>query len=158
LIFSLFAFGGCAILEPPSAPPASLEPHSQVYVADYDQVWRAMQKAAAGYPLQTNNIDQGILETDTVKHGQIWQAPFKRDRKQLLGRYRLKFKITKGKVSGHESMRVTITKMISQEKDFFSGEDNLPSDGFEEKALLYRIERELDIEATVKKAFEQNNS
>jgi hypothetical protein len=145
----------CAWLEPRSEAPVSHEARVEVFAADYEEVWRAMQKALVSYPLQTNNVDQGVLETDELKLGQVWSAPFPRDRKQLIGRYRLKLKLTKGKAGGRTSMRVAVLKQIRHEKDFFSGEDLRPSDGFEEEAILYRIRRELEIESRVKKAFEQ---
>lgn len=154
ILCSLIPLGGCALLEPPEKdlPPG---PQTQVFVVPYDEVWRAVQKALINYPIQLNNIDQGLIETDIIKAEQVWRPPF--GAPPANWRYFLRVKVGKGDVNGRPSTRVAIFKNISLEKDFFSGEDKLPSDGFEEKAILYRIERELILEHSLKKAFERRN-
>lgn len=138
---------------------ASEEPTSpqvQVFNTSFDEVWRAVQKTLAGYPIQINNIDQGLVETDVINNNDIWRAPFRREAKYMSPRYMLRVNVTRGKMKNRDSTRVSIFKNMIIEKDFFSGIESRPSDGYEEKSLLYRIDRELKIERSMKRAFEQN--
>ncbi len=155
LTFNLFFSLGCALLEP--APQTTPGPVSKVLTGSYDEIWRAIQKAFVNYPIQVNNNDQGIIETDIIKGEQIWQPPFltKGEKRNL--RYVLRVNTVKGRVRNKDSVRVTVTKTVSLEKDFFSGEVRLQADGLEEKAILYRIERELLLERSLQKAFTRSS-
>lgn len=153
-IFS-FALGGCALFTPPEENNPNL-PHVRVYDSSFDEVWRAIQKALVSYPIQMNNIDQGVIETDFVKADQVWRAPVQITKKAISPRYQLSVKVIKGKIKNRESTRVLLAKKQKLEKDFFSGETALPSDGLEEKVILYRIEREIKLERSMRKAFERS--
>ena len=155
LLISSWALGGCALFTPPAENKPNT-PHIQVYEYSYDDVWRAVQKALANYPIQLNNIDQGIIETDILKGDQVWQPPYAKGKQKISPRYTIKVKVAKGQVQGEESTRVTLLKKQSVTKDFFSGDVELASDGLEEKAILYRIEREIKLERSLRKAFERS--
>lgn len=129
---------------------------SKVFVASYDEVWRAVQKAFIRYPIQINNIDLGTIETDVIKGKPIWQSPVPTKFNRLNAKYTIQVLVVRGTSRGKDSTRVTINKNISIEKDFFSGSNKLVSDGYEELALLYRIEREIQIERSLRRAFEKN--
>jgi len=62
------------------------------------------------------------------------------------------FTFAKGKTDGRESTRITIEKKIEVFRDFISETQIIPSDGLEEMALFYRIERELVIAQALKRA------
>lgn len=47
--------------------------------------------------------------------------------------------------------RVVIKKNLYKKKDFFTDREAVHSDGYEEKALLYRIKQELIVERQIKK-------
>jgi hypothetical protein len=157
LFTQAIVLSGCAIIEP-EPPQATMGPHSKVFEASYDEVWRAVQKSLVSYPIQLNNIDQGIIETDSIKGPQVWRPPFNKNDEKTNQKYILRVNVVKGQVNKKESTRVTILKSISIEKDFFSGEDRLPSDGYEEKALIYRVQREILLERSLKKSFERKSS
>lgn len=155
LIFSGFFVGGCALWDSPPVKE-SMGPQYRIFEGSYDEVWRAVQKSLASYPIQINNIDQGIIETDNIKGDQIWRPPFQQDRKPINLRYVIRVNVVKGRPTKKgETVKVTILKSITLEKDFFSGESRQPSDGFEEKALLYRISREVQLERSLRRAFEK---
>ncbi|OFZ12415.1 MAG: hypothetical protein A2Z20_06615 [Bdellovibrionales bacterium RBG_16_40_8] len=157
LWISSFALIGCAIFNTP-ADEIFTRPLSEVYDVPYDDVWRATQKALANYPIQINNIDQGVIETDVIRGDKVWRLPLTSQNQPVSWRYQLQVKIIKGKIESKPSTQVSIFKRISKEKDFFSGEELLPSDGFEEKAILYRISRELLLERSLKRAYERHNN
>jgi hypothetical protein len=144
---------GCALLEP--SQPTSLGPAHKIIFGDYDEIWRAIQKALVNYPIQINNSDQGIIETDIIKGEQIWHAPHIKQKEKRNPRYVIRVNVVKGTSKNKSSSRVSVTKSISLEKDFFSGTERLPSDGLEERAIIYRIERELNIERSLRRAFER---
>jgi hypothetical protein len=155
LSISSLASGGCALFTPPEENTPNTT-HHHVYQSSYDEVWRAVQKALANYPIRLNNIDQGIIETDTLKGDQVWNPPFAKSKQKISPRYMLKIKVAKGRIQNSESTRVTLLKKQSVTKDFFSGDVELASDGLEEKSIFYRIEREIKLEHSLRKAFERS--
>ncbi len=128
-------------------------PVSDVFEASYDEVWRALQKTVVKFPIVINNIDQGVLETEPVKINQFWPRPFPQEVPPR-GKYVLRITVVKGVKGGADATKIIIGKKVGIERDFFSEEKQLPSDGYEESMILYRIEREVTLERTLKKAFE----
>lgn len=153
LLASLVAVAACSTLE--AEKPKQRGPALQVMVGSYDEVWRAIQKAFSGYPIQVNNLDQGILETDVIKGAQVWVPPYEKSPRPSNYHYVLNVRVVKGRSKGKESAQVMIVKRISMQRDFFSSDEEMPSDGLEEESLLYRIDRELHLERSLRKAFER---
>ncbi len=144
---------GCATFE--DEKPHLKGPALKVMVGSYDEVWRAIQKSFSGYPIQVNNLDQGILETDVIKGAQVWAPPYEKSPRPANYHYVLNVRVVKGRSKGKESAQVMVVKHISLQRDFFSLDEEIPSDGLEEESLLYRIDRELQIERSLRKAFER---
>ena len=132
-------------------------PRSVIIQAPYDEVWQAVQQALANYPIQINNLDEGLITTDSIKNGQVWSAPFNEHYRYPNFTYRLKITVLRGKQKGHPACKVFITKYITAQKDFFSGTKHLPSDGLEEGSILYRIERNIEIQRALKAAYKRGN-
>lgn len=156
-IFSSLQILGCAVFDSTPPPPASMDPKEQVYMASFDAVWLATQKALAAYPMRVNNMDLKVLETDFIKSNQYWNPPHM----PKLGsgdKYKLVVKIMEGELDGRNAQKVSVTKEVYRQKDFFAPKNRIPSSSFEEKALLYRIERELLIEKALEKAQKKLNS
>ena len=146
----VFALAGCATTKPVNY---SNHPPSQVYAASFDLVWRAIQLVMARYPLRLNNADAGLLETETIRTDGAWRPPF--DQHAHLGagyRYRLQIRVLKGKSQNRPAIKVVILKRAHIVRSFFSAPQKLASDGFEERALLYRIAREIAIDRALAKA------
>lgn len=154
-IFSLAIFiTNCSLFDP-IIDTEPIGPVSQTFGGSYDEVWKAVQKSLLKYPIQVNNIDQGIIATDKIKINSIWHSADRKN-KYKNAYYNLQAKVTKGHIGKKESFLVSITKTISVEKDFFAGSETLASDGQEEKAILYRVLRELTLDRSIRKAFEQS--
>lgn len=160
LISSLTFISGCALLEPPDDDTINQKqgPAARVYKASYDEVWRALQKTLIKYPIVVNNIDQGVLETEPVKVDSIWARPYKSANKNRVGKFTLHVNVIKGRIKGAEATRLMVLKKVAVGRDFFSDDKYLPSDGFEEDIIIYRVHREIVLERSLKKAFEKGSS
>lgn len=142
----------CALFEERKGPASGFGPREQVYYASFEEVWRASNLVLQPYPLRVSNMDQGILETDSVRGFKVWTPPFKPDSGTAGQAYKLTLKILKGKFGAKNATKVSILKDSSIQRDFFSDPKPIPSDGLEEKTLLYRIGREIQLERMISKA------
>lgn len=130
-------------------------PHEKTFTAEPDSVWKAAQKALK-YPIAVDNIDQGILETDWIRGEDGFVAAHEKKELSEGMRSKITLRILKGKRNQRTVTRVTVTKKIERQRDFFDDGQSLDSDGWEEKIILYRIERELAIDlALTKGAFKK---
>lgn len=162
LIFSLSAaafFTGCALVDKPpmkSQDVLKKQTRQKVFLAPYDEVWRAAHTALK-YPIVNENQDTGMIETEYIKANEGFIPPEKPIPSSGL-RYKITMLLAKGKTRGRESVRVTIDKKIEKLRDFFSEAETLISDGLEEKIIFYRMERELMISKGLKKAAEEDQN
>lgn len=153
LVLSLFN-SGCALFD--RQPDRSSAPKKaaiqKAFLVPYDRVWTAALKALK-YQLVVNNSETGVIESDFIKGDAFWKLPDQGDKPISAGlRYKIVLVLTKGKIDGKPSTRVTIEKKMEVLRDFFSDAETLESDQLEEKTILYRIERELLIEDAIRKA------
>jgi len=154
LFFGAFSLVGCkgpAVLA--DEPPPALKKNSLLKVLpySYESVWRAAQLTLK-YPIAVNNMENGILETEWIRGVDGFLPPKATIEPSAGMKYKITLNMVKGKLDGRNSVRVTITKKIERQKDFFSDVETLTSDGYEEKVIAYRIEREILIEEALKKA------
>lgn len=160
LIFSasiLFFVLGCGLLQ--SNDNSAIQKkeidkklsRKKVFPYPYEAVWRAAQ-ISLKYPISVNNMDIGLLETEWIRGVDGFTPPVLLKETSSGIRYKIIVNIVKGKVSGQNSVRVSVFKKIERQRDFFSDEESLESDGLEEKVLLYRMEREIIIDEAIKKA------
>ncbi len=139
LILLLPVLANCSSMKKEGAPLY----YSKRFKAPYESIWRATQQALLNYPMNINNMDTGQLQTLFITGKHRFQAPHLEKEVLPSGyRYQLNINIVKGE----KSSDVTIAKKVLLQKDFFSEPEELESDGFEEKMLLYRIRREIIIE------------
>lgn len=143
---------GCALFEERGGPAMMFGPREQVYYATFEETWKAVNFALAAYPLRISNMDQGTLETDMIRGYRIWVPPHKSETATTSESYRLVVRVIKGALDGKPATKVTIVKESQVQRDFFSDPRSLPSDGLEEKAVLYRISREIQIERAIVRA------
>lgn len=133
------------------------ESHQKIFYANYDEVWKAAHLALK-YTIAAENQDFGVIETDYIKAVDGWLAPFMDKPQYPASRYKIFINFAKGqKINNRESVRVTIEKKTEVFKDFVSEVRNVESDGFEEKSLFYRMEREIIINQALKKAAAASN-
>jgi len=158
LLTGLISGCGSRTLQPETAE-AIIERSSQqkIYYAPYDEVWKAAH-AVLKYTIAAENQDFGVIETDYIKAVDGWLPPFRTKPQFPSSRYKLVLSFARGKKGeAQETVRLTIEKKIEVFKDFISEVRTVPSDGFEEKTIFYRIERELIIAKALKKASENPN-
>jgi hypothetical protein len=125
--------------------------HQKIFLAPYDQVWKVAHTSLK-YTIASENQDFGTIETDFVKAVDGWIPPYRTKPDNPGARYKLVFTFAKGETKGRESTRVTIEKRIEAFKNIISETQSIPSDGMEEKAIFYRMERELIIARAIEKA------
>ena len=157
LIFVLFSCLfqlGCAEDQVVNDPPIA-EPPSRVFYAEYDQVWRSVQLALRKYPVHLNNIESGVLETDYIKGDKLFAEPVD-DKKKMGMRYRLMVRAIKGKINDRPAIKIVCSKTPEIQRDFFTGYQPITTNGLEEKLILYRIGRYLEMDGILSKASSGN--
>lgn len=151
---------GCAAFEGTSGPKPAGLPQEKIFTGSFDDVWRAVQLALQGptsYPLRINNMDTGVIETELVKGSAVWLSP---NMEQSAGggfSYRLVLRVVKGNLSGQKAYKVTVQKQAQMQRDFFADPEQIPSDGLEEKVILYRVEREMAVDRALKRLNKKQN-
>ena len=130
------------------------EPVSEVYPAKYEEVEVALKQAMVHYPQRVDNTEAGIFETDFVKGEARFKAPHKLDQEFSSGyRYRIIVRLVRGNnKDGRNLVKVVVLKQTELARDFFATTETMPSDGLEERVILYRIGRELRIARALQKA------
>jgi hypothetical protein len=132
-------------------------PINKVFNDEFEVVWRASQIALQKYPMKINNIDKGELETDWIKGYEFWNPPYETPIKERGMQYKLSLKTVKGRIKKEPAIKVSLQKIIEKKRDFFAETEKLPSDSLEEKSILYRIEREIQIDRALQLAQEKEN-
>ena len=138
----LMCLAGCAshprITYNPEKIPSFLE---KTIKGKYEYVFNAAQISLSGYPIAVSDMEAGILKTDIIKGEQMWHPPHL-DKREFFGhRYTISIQLLK--IKDKEAVQVTIIKDIEHKKNFFAEYQKVKTDGLEEIALLYRIQREL---------------
>lgn len=155
----VFSLSSCTLFEKqPESPDKIIQSASQqkIYLASYDEVWRAAH-AAIQYPIQAENQDYGIIETEYIKGVDGWLPPEQSKPRYAGMRYKIHFTFARGKTRGQDSTRLTIEKKIELLKDFITEPQSIPTDGLEEQVIFYRIERELAVQNVLKKVQNTNS-
>lgn len=147
----LFLNLGCSSLQ------SNIDENNQVFreyvfIGNYEKVWKACEKALGNYTLSNNSIDSGIIQTDWVRGDHVWTAPDSTKSPSSGMRERIIVYLTKGRTQRNSSVRVQIKKELELRKDFILEAEALKSDGLEEIVILYRIERELEIDKELAQA------
>jgi hypothetical protein len=158
LILALSGTAGCALIEDRATPPTYYGPRDQVYYANFEEVWRAVNLVLQPYPLRVSNMDQGVLETDEIKGNRVFSAVYKGGEAGAGESYRITIRVIKGQLGSRAATKVTVVKDAQIKVDFFSDPRNIPTDGVEAKTLLYRIGREIQIERALAKAQKKQNA
>ena len=118
--------------------------NTRVFKAPKGMVWEILIKVLKPYPLKKINEEEGVIETELVRTGDIWK-PVRNNKSSLP--YTLSIHLYR---QGSYS-KVVILKQLRKQRDFFSKTTFVPSDLLEEEELLYRIAREIRIQKMIKK-------
>ena len=137
--------------------------YTRVYEGTYDDVWLAALKSVNDYPLKISNKDSGKIVSELVNgpYNDLFLTPPESIDLPEKYRYSLKFTFAKLQTDEEKSrplVRVRLEKNLEQFHDFYTGWLPFPSDGLEERLLLYRIEHVLKMENQLTKEIESANS
>ncbi len=137
----------------------AIMPPSRVYNYSFDAVWR-LSLTVLKYSITDQNQETGHIETDYVKPSDGgWTRPDGTSAMSAGIRYKIAMSLVRVRAeNGKMGVKVTVEKKQEKIKDFFSDPEPLDSDHLEEKAILYRLERELVIEDALKKATPETNT
>lgn len=130
------------------------EPYLKTFYGDYPDVWASVGKAMSGYRTTVMDREAGYIETVEKPFDEGWRSPHIQNIPPSGRRYRVIVRVLRGEVKGKSAISVSVKKIIKNRVDFFSQDEEEASDGLEERSLLYRIEREYEIERGLKRYFE----
>lgn len=148
-IFALTLLPGCGSYENFKQVSEDLEIPSQVYRADYNKVWQEVMKITNKYDREVYNQEAGVIKTrwmdNTLELN--FADSFGSNDAVKAAQFKLILNVVKGYRGNKEVCKVTVFKRQRVEQDFLQGWKIIRSDGILEKAILYRLERALTIEA-----------
>ena len=145
LIF-LLGLSGCAT----TYPKQNLnEPVSKTFYVDYEKIWRAVMLAIESYPIESEDHETGIIKTGFIRGDKIWNLPFPTSisNKDLL--YKIQINLFKGKAGKELAVQVQVSKQNFIQKGFIEDPVGIPSNGLQEKNIVYRILREIEIDQNI---------
>jgi hypothetical protein len=131
-----------------SAPVPVEKNYERKFRASFDEVWRACQQAIISYPLKVNNMEQGAIQTTMLRSHTYFRPPHIAKKHASGYRYTLHFNLIK---NSDKETTLSIHKKLLVYRDFISKPEDLISDGLEESILLYRIQREIEIDRQILK-------
>ncbi len=143
---------GCA-----STPKTELF-YTRVYEGTYDDVWLASLKAVNDYPLKVSNKDSGKIISELVNgpYNDLFLTVAEPIDLPEKYRYSIKFNFAKLQTEDNRPLvRIRLIKDLEQFHDFYTGWLPSPSDGLEEKLLLYRIDHILKMETQLTRELEK---
>ena len=105
--------------------------------------------ALEDYPIEVENNEKGFLKTEKIQIETIWKFPFEREDILTAAKYTIHVKLIKGKIKSRPVVKVRVLKKIFEQKGFIEEPKKVPSNGLEEKTILYRILREINIEQAI---------
>jgi hypothetical protein len=132
-----------------STPTPVEKNYERKFRASFDEVWRACQQAIISYPLKVNNMEQGVIQTTMLRSHTYFRPPHIPKKHASGYRYSLSFNLLK---DSEKETTISIHKNLLVYRDFISKPEDLTSDGLEEAILLYRIQREIEIDRSILKA------
>lgn len=136
-----------------SKPPENARPVpvEEVFFAEPDAVDRAISQVMVKYPQKIANLEAGVLETDYIKGDARFRPAHKEVNYGSGYKYKIVIHTVRGKTNGKPAIKVQVVKQVEQHRDFFDDPELLQSDLLEEKAILYRIGRELKIDKALQR-------
>ncbi|MFZ4712376.1 MAG: hypothetical protein ACOYL6_01575 [Bacteriovoracaceae bacterium] len=129
-----------------------MEMPSQVYRADFNQSWQAVIQVMKKYDIASQNQEAGVIKTrwidNTIELN--FADSFGSSDSVKAAKFKILVNVVKGFRNGREVAKVTLYKRQLVEQDFLQGWKEIPSDGIQEKTLIYRIERLISIDNKLK--------
>ena len=138
LLFSLLS---CSSYEKYRQITEEFEIPTKLFKADFNQTWQAVIQVMKKFDIAYQNQEAGKVKTrwmdNTLRFN--FTDSFGSNYKVKSAEFKLLINISEGFCYGRKVTKVTIFKRQRVENDFLQGWKENPSDGIEEKTLLYRI-------------------
>ncbi len=153
IICFLFFLQSCSSYERFKLITEELEIPSKIFLMNFQQTWQAVLQVIKKYDIEYQSLESGVIRTrwiDNTSSINFTDSYGNDDSFVKEAKFKLIVNITKGSRGGEEISRVAIYKRQLVEQDFLQGWKEIPSNKIQEKILLYRVKRVLDIEEKLK--------
>jgi len=152
MIVVLSIFSSCASYEKFKSITEELEIPSEVFKADYNQTWQAVIQVMKRYDISYQNQESGKIKTRWMDNTlQVnFTDSFGSSDAIKAAEFKLLVNIAEGYSYGKKVTKVTIFKRQRIENDFLQGWKEKPTDVIQEKTLLYRVSRLIEIDKKLK--------
>ena len=134
-------FSSCASYERYRQITEELDIPAKVYKADFNQTWQAVLQIMKRFDVSYNNQEAGKIKTRWMDNTlQVnFTDSFGSSDAVKAAEFKLLINVAEGFSYGRKVTKVTIFKRQRIERDFLQGWKEIPTDGIQEKTLLYRI-------------------
>ncbi len=151
IVLMLF-FNGCASYEKFRQVTEELEIPSKIFKSDYNQTWQAVISVMRKYDIAQQNQEAGFIKTRWIDNTLElnFADSFGSSDAVKAAKFKIIINVVKGFRSSQEVTKVTIYKRQLIEQDFLQGWKEVTPDGIVEKTLLYRVERLISIDNSLK--------
>lgn len=151
IVLMLF-FNGCASYEKFRQVTEELEIPSKIFKSDYNQTWQAVISVMRKYDIAQQNQEAGFIKTRWIDNTLElnFADAFGSSDAVKAAKFKIIINVVKGFRSSQEVTKVTIYKRQLIEQDFLQGWKEVTPDGIVEKTLLYRVERLISIDNSLK--------
>ena len=152
LLIITFLFPSCASYEKFKLITEELEIPSQVFASDYNQTWQAVIQVMKRFDISYQNQESGKIKTRWMDNTlQVnFADSFGSKDKIKAAEFKLLINVAEGYSYGRKVTKVTVFKRQRVENDFLQGWKEKSTDIIQEKTLLYRIERLIEIDKKLK--------
>jgi hypothetical protein len=125
---------------------------TEVFNADFNQSWQAVLQVMKKFDLALKNQEAGVIKTRWIDNTAElnFSDSFGSSDAVKSAKFQIDINVVKGFRYDREVSKVTIYKRQLVEQDFLQGWKEMPSDGIQEKTLLYRIKRLITIDNKLK--------
>jgi len=148
----LFTIGSCASYEQFKYITEEYEIPTKVYNSDFNMSWQAVLQVVKKFDLALQNQEAGIIKTRWIDNTLElnFADSFGKSDSVKAAKFKLIVNVVKGFRGSREVAKVSIFRRQLVEQDFLQGWKEIPTDGIQEKTILYRIEKILAIERKLK--------
>jgi hypothetical protein len=125
---------------------------SELYKADFNQTWKAVIDTMNKFDIALQNLESGVIKTRWMDNTTEvnFADSFGNNDSVKAAKFKLTLNVVKGFRSGKEVTKVTVYKRQLVEQDFLQGWKEVPSDGIQEKVILYRVGRRVTQDGKIK--------
>jgi len=140
-LFLIFTLTSCASYEKYKQITEELEIPAEIYRADFNLTWEAVLQVMKKFDVAFQNQEAGKLKTRWMDNTlQVnFNDSFGSNDAVKSAEFKLLVNVAEGFSYGKKVTKVTIYKRQRVERDFLQGWKEVPTDGIQEKTLLYRI-------------------